>query len=231
MYRDWIEIVCRILLALAIGAVIGWDREKSQRPAGLRTHILVCVGAATCMMVGYYGLEQAHGQGSVDPTRMASQVISGIGFLGAGTILREGFSVRGLTTAASLWTVACIGLAVGIGYYFGAIFAAVMVFLMLTLGERVEHRVTFYARNKAFFTIESTKTVKTMAGIQRIIREHKLHSSEMKITDRLTDQGEHISYLIFQLEERSHQNKVRWEEILKEMRSVEGITGVEMEQL
>jgi putative Mg2+ transporter-C (MgtC) family protein len=231
MHPNWMEIILQIALALAIGALIGWEREKSRRPAGLRTHMLVCVGAALCMMVGYYGLQKAGGHGSVDPTRIASQVISGIGFLGAGTILREGFSVRGLTTAASLWTVACIGLAVGLGCYFAAILAAVMVFAVLTLVEKLEQKVTGYIKNKAFFTLESTQTVQTMVQVQKMARKYKMHSSNMKITEKFNAEGKRVGCLSFQIEDRSKPEDVQWETVMEELRHMKGIRSVEMELL
>ncbi len=116
------ELFARLVLATVLGGAIGLERGTLNRPAGLRTHILVCVGSTLAMLVSMYGLLDMRGgvlTPSYDGGRIAAQVISGIGFFGAGTILREGSSVRGLTTAASLWTVAGIGLAVGSGMYVG----------------------------------------------------------------------------------------------------------------
>lgn len=131
-----------ILLASVLGGVVGLERERSRRPAGLRTHVLVCVGSALMMQVSLdmyartgYGL---HGNG--DPGRIAAQVVSGIGFLGAGTIMREGANIRGLTTAASLWVVAGIGLAAGANLFLESIVATVMVVLTLKTLSEVEHR-------------------------------------------------------------------------------------------
>jgi len=123
----------RMCLAAILGGVIGYERQHSHRPAGLRTHILVAVGAALVMCTSEY---VALRTGNADITRMGAQVISGIGFLGAGTILREGFTVRGLTTAASLWAVSCVGLAAGAGFWAGALTATAVVYLTLgTLGK------------------------------------------------------------------------------------------------
>lgn len=228
----WEEIIGRFLLAFAIGALIGWERERNQRPAGLRTHMLVCAGSAMCMMIGYYSLAKSNGHGSIDPTRIAAQVISGIGFLGAGTILREGLSVKGLTTAASLWTVACLGLAVGAGYYFAAIVGAVLMFLTLTLVERVEHCMIVNLKNRVYFTIESRQMIKALSNIHRIAREKQMSVGEIKITERLTAEKEQVNYLTFQMEASRFQRKnVDWSHILREFEKVEGITGVEMEEL
>lgn len=126
------EIVTRLILSAIIGGLIGMEREISNRPAGLRTHILVTLGSTLIMLVsidGFYIL----GEGilSGDPSRLAAQVVSGIGFLGAGTIMRTGNNIMGLTTAASLWVSAGIGLAIGSGYYLGAIVTAIVVLLTL----------------------------------------------------------------------------------------------------
>ena len=128
-----IDAVIKMLLAVLLSGAIGFEREHSHRPAGFRTHILVAVGSALVMMTSKYVFLEYEGLANFDPTRLGAQVISGIGFLGAGTILREGFSVKGLTTAAGLWASACIGLAVGIGFYEIALISCLLVVLVLTL--------------------------------------------------------------------------------------------------
>jgi putative Mg2+ transporter-C (MgtC) family protein len=133
----WWEAALRMLLAVALGGVIGWQRESAEKPAGFRTHILVCVGATLFTLISAVGF---FGTGA-DPARVASNIVVGIGFLGAGTILRTQASVQGLTTAASLWTVAAIGTASGVGYYFGAISATVIVMGVLTLLKWFEVRI------------------------------------------------------------------------------------------
>lgn len=130
------EIVLKLFLAMILGGVIGLEREIGNRPAGFRTHTLVCMGSVLVMLTSQY-VYQAYGQ-DVDLTRLGAQVISGIGFLGAGTILKDGSRVRGLTTAASLWVVACIGLAIGIGFYWGALATAVLSYITLVLLKRLE---------------------------------------------------------------------------------------------
>ncbi|MGO1367927.1 MAG: MgtC/SapB family protein [Senegalia sp. (in: firmicutes)] len=122
---------------MILSGVIGIERESIKRPAGFRTHILVCVGSTLVMIVGLYIADDIR-YSNVDPTRIGAQVISGIGFLGAGTIIKEGVSVKGLTTAASLWAVACVGLAIGAGFYFGGIFVTVLIFITLLLFSSIE---------------------------------------------------------------------------------------------
>ena len=115
------EVVQRLLLAAVLSGLIGYERERKGRAAGLRTHILVGIGSALMMLTGLHLFEVFQGRVDVDPTRIGAQVVSGIGFLGAGTIFRFKASIRGLTTAASLWTVAGVGLAAGSGFYLGAV--------------------------------------------------------------------------------------------------------------
>lgn len=132
-----LEALIRILIALVCGGIIGYERESKNRPAGLRTHMLVCIGASLVMVVSQFLFEK-YSPGVTDPARLGAQVISGIGFLGAGTIIRDRFNVTGLTTAATLWVVACIGLAIGSGYYLMGIIATAVIFLALILFRRLE---------------------------------------------------------------------------------------------
>ena len=141
----WWEIAIRLLLAVTIGCIIGIEREKKNRPAGMRTHVLVCVGAATIaimesLMVAdtiTLNMHNASTGIAISFGRLSAQVISGIGFLGAGTIFISQKKIAGLTTAASLWNVACLGLAVGMGYYYIAIAGCGIVIVTLTLLQRV----------------------------------------------------------------------------------------------
>jgi putative Mg2+ transporter-C (MgtC) family protein len=139
----WSEIVIRLSLAALLGALVGIERERKDWAAGLRTHMMVCVGSALTMLVSAFGFRDILGTSAVvlDPSRIAAQVISGIGFIGAGTILflRQEV-IRGLTTAAGLWTVAAIGLATGGGMYFAAAVATGVVLIILLGAET--HRTT-----------------------------------------------------------------------------------------
>lgn len=134
------ELTLRILFALVVGGLIGLEREFGQHSAGFRTHILVCLGSALIMLLSLYGFSVFMGEPNVraDPARLAAQVISGIGFLGAGTILRNGNSISGLTTAASLWVVAALGLAVGAGFYYGALLTAFLSLVCLFVLNKLE---------------------------------------------------------------------------------------------
>src|ERR1700712_4294191 len=140
MTNEW-EMVGRLAFSALLGSAIGFERERLAWAAGLRTHMLVCVGSTMIMIVSTYGFSDVLGSGVVlDPSRMAAQVVSGIGFLGAGAILARGEVVRGLTTAASVWSVAGIGLAVGGGLYMPAVGATVIILIILAGIKPLERR-------------------------------------------------------------------------------------------
>jgi len=140
-----LELVGRLVMSAVLGSVIGFERERLSWAAGLRTHMLVCVGSTLIMIVSIYGFSDALGEHvTLDPSRVAAQVVSGIGFLGAGAILARGQVIRGLTTAASVWSVAGIGLAVGGGLYIPSISATVIILLILAGIKPLEKRFIAY---------------------------------------------------------------------------------------
>ena len=141
---DW-DVLVRILVASALGGIVGIERELRDQPAGFRTHMLVALGACLFTLVGAFGFQGLTGgqrvaANNADLTRVASQVVVGIGFLGGGTILRHGATVRGLTTAASLWVTAAVGLAVGMGFFFGATATALLSVIALAGLKPIEKR-------------------------------------------------------------------------------------------
>ncbi|HOE70202.1 MAG TPA: MgtC/SapB family protein [Brevefilum sp.] len=135
------QIILRILVGALLGGVIGFERERHDQPAGLRTHIILVIGATLAMILSVnLGHLYARESSPFDPARIAAQVISGIGFLGAGAILRYGYNVKGLTTATSLWTMAIVGMSVGAGYYLVAVVATALMLGVLTLLNMIENR-------------------------------------------------------------------------------------------
>lgn len=172
----WWECGVRLLVAVAIGCVIGMEREKKHRPAGMRTHVLVCLGAAMVALLESLLVEETIGIHaaatgiSVTRGRMAAQVVSGIGFLGAGTIFMSKKRITGLTTAASLWNVACLGLAVGMGYYTVGLVGCLIVLLTLTVMQKL-------ASPSAIKQMEITYTNRqaTMAYIAQAFAEYGIH--------------------------------------------------------
>src|SRR5512145_1940754 len=145
MAQEYFEIVFRIIAALVAGGLIGLERSHRGRPAGFRTHALVCLASSLLMLVTVYESHwfprDSAARVMVDPTRMAQGIMTGIGFVGAGAIIKEGFTVRGLTTAASIWITAAIGILTGIGFYFAALIGTVLVLGTLSLFRWVEARL------------------------------------------------------------------------------------------
>ena len=158
--NTYVQLILRIVLASLLGALIGIEREHARRPAGLRTHVLVCVGSCLVMLTAEFVYNHYHHLSpNMDVTRLGAQVISGVGFLGAGTIIRNGSTVKGLTTAATIWAVACIGLATGIGYYAGALVATIVILLILayfkTLASSAyDHSVSCQLNMKLVYSAE-----------------------------------------------------------------------------
>jgi putative Mg2+ transporter-C (MgtC) family protein len=136
-----VQIILRVLVGAALGAVIGFERERQDQPAGLRTHMILVIGATLAMVLSVnLGYLYARPGTPADPARLAAQVISGIGFLGAGAILRYGFTVKGLTTATSLWTMSIVGMTVGAGYYLVGVLATALILIVLALLNVIENR-------------------------------------------------------------------------------------------
>ena len=140
-------VLIRLLVACLLGGIIGFEREYTgHTPAGFRTHILVCLGACLVMLISIFTYEAYGDKIDVDITRIGAQVVSGIGFLGAGAIIRHGVSVRGITTAASIWAVACIGLSCGVGFYVGAVIATLLIWLILMYLKMVKNKFNIKAK-------------------------------------------------------------------------------------
>jgi len=173
-----ISTAVRLVLAMILGGTIGLERGKQGRAAGMRTHIFVCLGATLATMIGFYAMELPGVSG--DPLRIAAQVISGIGFLGVGTILLKGrFQITGLTTAAGLWCAAAIGIALGAGFYEGAIITFICSVLTVTIISRVEHLFNKkYSRFGIYVEICSDKYVRQTIDLL----ENNYHVSDIQVT-------------------------------------------------
>src|ERR687892_1624581 len=143
--QEYFEIAFRLLAALVAGGLIGLERSHRGRPAGFRTHALVCLASSLLMLVTVYEThwipKSAAATLVLDPTRMAQGIMTGIGFVGAGAIMKEGFTVRGLTTAASIWVTAAIGILTGIGFYFAALIGTILVLGTLSTFRWIEARL------------------------------------------------------------------------------------------
>jgi putative Mg2+ transporter-C (MgtC) family protein len=178
------QIILRLVVAAVLGSVVGIERERLNWVAGLRTHMLVCVGSALFMIVSFCGFADVlrNEHVALDPSRIAAQVVSGIGFLGAGTIVLRSKVVRGLTTAASLWTVAAVGLAVGGGLYVAAITATGLIVLILAGLKPIERRL-FLARRQGppllLLVIDRHET--SLLAIELALEAANLHLQQMLI--------------------------------------------------
>lgn len=151
------QIFFRLVLSIVLSGLIGIERESIKRPAGFRTHVLVCVSSTLVMLTSIYLFNIYKYETTMQPDRLGAQIISGIGFLGAGTIIRQGNSVKGLTTAAGLWAVACIGISIGAGFYLGAIVTTFLVLFTLLAFGKIERHIR-YKRNYMTLRIVSSNT-------------------------------------------------------------------------
>jgi putative Mg2+ transporter-C (MgtC) family protein len=225
---DSLDLTVRMLLALLLGGLIGFEREKNNHPAGFRTHILVCLGSALLMLLSIYGFSAFVKEPNVrlDPARLAAQVIPGIGFLGAGTILRNGFNVTGLTTAASLWVASAIGLAAGAGFYYGAFLTTGMALLSLWILNNVEKK--FFSDKRTFsMKIGIVNKPGNMALISSKL-EAKGVSVRKMVIDEVNDNNEpkvEMTLLI----RLPRPNTAA--ELMDEMRQLNGVTGISMETI
>lgn len=181
------EIIIRILIAAAMGALVGFERERHNQPAGLRTHIVLVVGAALAMTLSIDLAVRYAPLITGDPARLAAQVVSGIGFLGAGAILRYGVNIRGLTTAASLWTMAVVGLAVGAGMYLVSIAATLLLLVILWLVDIIEKRL-FGPDMAVNLTLHLTDRPGIMDEIRDIWQRYKLQARITGVMNNTQDQ-------------------------------------------
>ncbi len=165
------ETLLRLAVAALLGSIIGLERERMAWAAGLRTHMLVCVGSTLMMIVSAYGFADVlrYEHVALDPSRIAAQVVTGVGFLGAGTILLRHDSVRGLTTAASVWAVAGVGLAVGGGMYVAAVGATVLIFLILAVIKPLERRYWSGARQAHLITLRVDRDPSPVEAIEKLL--------------------------------------------------------------
>ena len=213
-----VDVALRLLAATGLGGAIGLERELSDQPAGLRTHITVALGAALFGVMSVHGFDayvqlRADSNYQIDVTRVASQVVVGVGFLGAGAILKEGLSIRGLTTAASLWATAAIGLAVGLGSYLAATVTAALLVLSF-VGLRAPRRWTHQhlRRDRELLVIHLAKradpsqVISALASIDglevRSVSARRVEDAVVVRADVVTSGGRHLSDLLGPIAER-----------------------------
>jgi len=173
-----VSVTARLVLSLLCGGILGIERGRKKQPAGFRTYMLVCMGAALVMITNQYITELYNG---TDPARMGAQVISGIGFLGAGTIIVTGRNrVKGLTTAAGLWAAACVGLSLGIGFYTGAVVGCVLIFVVMALLQRLDDWVM--ASTKVINLYVEFERMADVGVFIRFTKEQGIRISDLEMT-------------------------------------------------
>lgn len=218
-----IVIFTRILMSCLLGGIIGFEREYSRNwPAGFRTHILVCMGSCLTMVIVHFLITAYEGQINIDPTRMAGQVVSGIGFLGAGAILRHGASVKGITTAASIWIVAGVGLACGVGFYTGAILATILIWAVLMYLKGVENKFT-RKKKPRLLEVEGDAEKQLIIPLNDLLKEFKIAVKSMEVTENASTGKQRI---LFYLE--SENKALDLAEISAKIYEVDGILKVSL---
>jgi len=212
------EIFLRLFASALLGSMIGLERERLDRDAGLRTHMLVSVGSTVIMLVSAFGFGDVLGQPNVvlDPARVAAQVVSGIGFLGAGTIILRKEVVRGLTTAASLWAVASIGLSVGGGLYLAAV-AATFVVLIILVGVKPIERRLFRNRRPRLVFLRVNRPEISLLTIESAIVETGLQLRNIQIEPGESDNEENLQLTL---------DPVAPEELILLIEKLRAISGV-----
>nr|WP_157323883.1 MgtC/SapB family protein [Paenibacillus anseongense] len=215
-------------MALFLGGLIGFEREVSSHAAGLRTHILVCVGSALVMLLSMYGFSAFVNEVNVrlDPSRLAAQVISGIGFLGAGTIIFNGRSITGLTTAASLWVVAGIGLAVGAGFYYPAVLACFMVLISLWILNKVEQKF-FNGKKVRILKIQAIDQPGTLGVITTLLGKQKVDIRKITLEEQENEDKPNQVQITFHVTIPKPSIIVS---VLEGINQIEGVSGVTMEK-
>jgi len=202
------------LIACICGGIIGYEREKIDRPAGLRTHTLVCLGSTVFTLISYMGFTEGS-----DPSRIAAGIVTGIGFIGAGVIFRQGIFVRGVTTAASIWTVAAVGIAIGTKLYYLAFLTTVLGFLILTLVKYFEDKLV----KKLLYTviITSDDNFQCLKELLEYLETFNLKVFSEKIyIDDISTVGKKITSTQFKLESKDPEFSIKIMEIIKKFNGI-----------
>src|SRR3989338_7804231 len=179
MLTNW-QILFRLLVAAVLSGLIGFEREFHGRAAGFRTHILLCIGSALVMLTSIHMFDAYSGKVACDPGRIAAGVVTGIGFLGAGTIMRSRASIKGLTTATSLWVVSGIGLAVGSGLFFGAVVTTALTLVALLLFSRIEHAIIRKDWYK-ILVIESDIDTENLSRVREVLADYDTEIKDFEV--------------------------------------------------
>ena len=215
----YLAVALRIFAAVVIGGLLGLERGMKNRAAGLRTYMLVCVGACVIMLTNQY-IYQAYGSG--DPVRMGAQVVSGIGFLGAGTIIvTRRNQIKGLTTAAGLWASAGVGLALGIGFYEAAVTGAVAIFIIMTLLQKMDDRM--HRKNRVLEVYLELSKDQSLGDFLRQVREQDIDISNVqRELDSESEDGSRAYVALMKTKKRSSHVV-----IMEKLQTMQGVVYIE----
>lgn len=191
--NDIFQIIFKLVLITFLAGIVGIEREQSSKPAGVRTHVLVGISAVLVMLCG---MKITTMYGNNDPSRMPAQLLSGIGFIGAGTILSNGFKVKGLTTAAGLLAITCIGLTVGAGFYVYAIIATAVVFLVLKYSYILNSSLDHISELK--FKVLSSNPKEVLPQLNEIIAKHEVNITKIKVVEDEEDDNSDYGYILYE---------------------------------
>jgi putative Mg2+ transporter-C (MgtC) family protein len=213
--------VARLVLSVILGGIIGFERQHRGKTAGLRTHILVCLGSCLVSVLSVNLYMAVQGLTNADPARLAAQVVSGIGFLGAGAIMKEGPTIRGLTTAASLWVVASVGIATGVGALVGAVATTVLVVVALEVLPRIDRLYTSSSPSSASLMIKSMDTPGQIGRIGSILGNLGVGIEQIHIEDS-DEKGIIFIPLTIRVSD-----KYRLDQIINELCGIDGVLNIE----
>ena len=225
MLSEW-ELFLRLVLSCVLGGIIGYERQSRRKSAGLRTNVLVCLGSCLIMVMSIGLYQDVEGKTNADPARLAAQVVSGIGFLGAGAIMKEGLSVTGLTTAACLWVVAGVGLAVGAGFYTGALISTGLVFVTLGRLSRLDEWVD-HEKNLSL-NIHTVDRPGQLMRISRCLEDLQLRVRGVKVNaadDEMEEGGERSMYIDLEI---FNKQSIKSIIIVDAVRQIDGVIRVDV---
>ena len=225
MLSEW-ELLLRLVLSCILGGIIGYERQSRRKSAGLRTNVLVCLGSCLIMVMSVEMYQEVEGKTNADPARLAAQVVSGIGFLGAGAIMKEGLSVTGLTTAACLWVVAGVGLAVGAGFYTGALMSTALVFVTLGRLSRIDDWVD-HEKNLSL-NIQTVDRPGQLMRISRCLEDLQLRVRGVKVKadeDEVDEAGERSMYIDLEIFNKQSLKSII---IVDAVRQIDGVIRVDV---
>lgn len=217
LYTFDFQSVFKLILGFILTGIIGLERDSWNKPAGFRTHSLVGISAVLLVLCGEYLHEKYNG---IDPSRIPAQLLSGIGFIGAGTILRDGFTVKGLTTASSLLAVTCIGLCIGCGFYFGGIVATIIIYLVLSYSYLLTNKLDHFNSSELIISIDKDFS-NSISAIEQILDENKIEVKKIDKNNKKDNDEKVVKIHI------KYKNDTKITKIITAISSLENISEVE----